>query len=362
MEKYYVFFSYSVGIGPKTFLKLLLKFETAENIYKATRQELENAGLKGKNLEKYLKFKKEFDLKKILLEIKRKNIWVLTYEEFPEGIKNISNPPIVLFGRGDKSLVFKTGVGIVGSRRPTSYGVSVTENFTRDFVENGLIIISGMALGIDSIAHRTCLKQKGKTIAVLGSGVDLPTPSEHMRLYEEIIKNGGAVVSEFPLGMIPNKGSFPSRNRIISALSFAILIPEATSDSGALITAKEAFAQNRKVFVVPGPITSSLSKGTNGLLSRGGIPVADAKEIIKELNLKPKTKNLKNKIDGLNLSKDERKVCKTIENESLEIDKIVRITKIPVGKLMVILTGLELRNIIKNNDGKFGITQLQEIG
>jgi DNA processing protein len=253
-------------------------------------------------------------------------------------------------------LVFKTGVGIVGSRRPTSYGVSVTENFTRDFVENGLTIISGMALGIDSIAHRTCLNSNGKTIAVLGSGVDLPTPSEHFGLYSQIIKNGGAVVSEFPLGMIPNKGSFPARNRIISALSSAILIPAATSDSGALITAKEAFAQNRKVFVVPGPITSNLSKGTNNLLSKGGIAVGSAHDVIQELGIKNhELRDNLRKFDGLKLTKEEKKIYKAVENESLEIDKIVRITKIPVGKLMVILTGLELRSILKNNGGKWEI-------
>ncbi len=352
---YYVFFSYSIGIGPKTLVKLLEQFKTAEKIYNASKKELINAGFKGKNLEKYLKFKSEFDLNKILLEIKNKNIWVITYAQFPEKLKNISNPPIVLYGRGDKNLIFlKNSIGIVGSRRPTSYGVTVTESFTRDFVDVGFVIISGMAMGIDGIAHKTCLKHKGKTIAVLGSGVDLPTPGEHWGLYNEIIKNGGAVVSEFPLGMIPNKGSFPARNRIISALSDAILIPEATSDSGALITAKEAFSQGRKVFSIPGPITSSLSKGTNGLFKDGAVAVGSAEEILGELNLKSKTKN-KSKIVNLKLSKEEKLIYKVLENESLAIDIISRKTKIPIGKIMVILSEMELRAILKNVDGEWKI-------
>lgn len=356
-NNYYIFFSYSKGVGPKTFLKLLSEFKTAEKIYNASQKDLEKSGLKGRNLEKYLKFKREFDLDKIVKEVKEKNIWVIPYEEFPNGIKNISNPPIILFGRGDRNLVLKAnGIGIVGSRRPTSYGINITKSFTKDFVENNLTIISGMALGIDGIAHRTCLKSGGKTIAVLGSGVDLPTPSEHTDLYSEIIKNGGAVVSEFPLGMMPTKGSFPARNRIISALSQAILIPEATSDSGALITAKEAFSQGRKVFVVPGPITSNLSKGTNSLLNKGGIPIPNIEDVLKELSIKNKLLR-KDKFENLSLTGGERKIILCLENENLTVDQISRKTKIPIEKLMTILSDLELRDVLKNNGSKWEIVK-----
>ena len=361
MEKYYIFFSYSAGIGPKMFLRLLEYFATAEKIYNAAPDELINAGLKGKNLEKYLKFKKEFNLQDILGEIKRKNIWVISHSKFPEGLKSISNPPIVLYGRGDKSLLKdKNMIGIVGSRRPTSYGVSVAQGFTRELVESGFTIVSGMALGIDGIAHRTCLKSHGKTIAVLGSGVDLPTPAEHSSLYSEIIKNGGAVVSEFPLGTNPTKGSFPARNRIISALSQAIFIPEAAEVSGALITATEAFSQEKKVFVVPGPITSSLSKGTNSLIRKGGIAVGGVGEIIRELGIKNyELRKSNNKLNGLNFSKEEKKILKLIENESLTIDQIARIAKIPAGKLMSILSDLELKSIIKNDGGAWSLVFLK---
>jgi len=351
---YYVFFSYAVGIGPKTFLRLLSRFDSAEKIYNASEKELESAGFKGKTLEKYLKFKSGFALKKILFEIKQKNIWVITYADFPQGLKNIANPPIVLYGRGDGNLVLKeNGIGIVGSRRPTSYGVSVTEKFTAELVESGLTIISGMALGIDGIAHRECLKKGGKTIAVLGSGVDLPTPGEHTNLYQEIIKNGGAVISEFPIGMQPTKGSFPARNRIISALSEAILIPEATSDSGALITAKEAFSQGKKVFVVPGPITSSLSRGTNSLLSHGGIAVSGAVDVLNELNFK--RLDIRPKVKTLDLGIDEEKIMELLEVEPCIVDRLSKELKISAGKIIVILSGLELRDIVENVDGKWQI-------
>lgn len=357
-NNYYIFFSYSKGVGPKTFIKLLSEFKTTENIYKASKKNLEESGLKGKNLENYLKFKKEFNLEKTVKEVKEKNVWIIPYDDFPEGLKNISNPPIVLFGKGDKNLILKEGrIGIVGSRKPTSYGINITKSFTKDFVENNLTIISGMALGIDGIAHRVALENNGKTIAILGSGVDLPTPSEHRDLYNQIIKNGGAVVSEFPLGMTPTKGSFPARNRIISALSQAILIPEATSDSGALITARQAFSQNRKVFVVPGPITSSLSRGTNSLLLKGGVPVSSAEEVLKELSIKNyELRKDKKKYDWKKFSKEEKKILKTLENESLTVDQIARKTKIPIEKLMTILSDLELQEIIKNSDGKWELS------
>lgn len=355
-EQLHVFFSYSEGIGPKTFVKLLEKFGSVNKLYFATRDELVDAGLKGKTLEKYLKFKSEFDLDSVLAQLEKKNIWILSYKDFPENFRNISNPPIVLFGRGNKSLILKKNkIGVVGSRRPTTYGISVTEELVSDLVDAGFVIVSGMALGIDGIAHRTALKSKGETVAVLGSGVDLPTPMEHSALYQQIINNNGAVVSEFPLGMIPNKGSFPARNRIISALSCAIIIPEATSDSGALITAKEAFSQGRKVFAVPGPITSSLSRGTNSLFSKGGIVVGSAEDVVRELGVKNYRlgKKIKNKIEHLNLSKEEAVVCRALENESLLIDELNKKVKIPIGELMTCLTGLELRNILKNSGGKW---------
>ena len=346
-EKYFVFFSYSPGVGPKMFLKLFEYFKSAEKIYSASESELEKGGLKGKNLEKYLKFKKEFNLQEILDEIKRKNIWVIPHSQFPEGLKSISNPPIVLFGRGDRNLLKnKNTVGVVGSRRPTSYGVSVTQSFTRDLVESGFNIISGMALGIDGIAHRTCLKSDGKTIAVLGSGVDIPTPAEHAHLYNEIIKNGGAVVSEFPLGMNPTKGSFPARNRIISALSQAIFITEAAEGSGALITASEAFSQGRKVFVVPGPITSSLSKGTNSLISKGGIAVQNTDEILKYLDMKAQNKiRKKNKIND--------PIAKLLINESKTLDELARETKKTTSQISTRLSLLEISGILRQRNGRW---------
>ena len=343
---YYVFFSYSQGIGPKTFIKLLSYFKTAKNIYYASEEELEKAGLKGKSLDKYLEFKSKFNLQEVLTEIKHKKIWVLAYSDFPESLRNISNPPIVLYGRGDKDLLMhENGIGIVGSRRPTSYGISVTKGFTRDLVESGITIISGMALGVDAVAHRACMGAKGKTVAVLGSGVDVPTPSEHFNLYNEIITSSGAIVSEFPLGMMPNKGSFPARNRIIAGLSKAVLITEATSDSGALITAKEAFSQGRKVYIVPGPITSNLSKGTNSLINKGGIAVGSAEEIIKDLG----NNVVKNKV-SMEISDP---LLRLIQDEPRTTSELARISKLSINEINSQLTDLELSGKIIHLNGKW---------
>lgn len=363
MERYYIFFSCSLGFGPKTFLRLLEKFETAENIYKAPKEKLISAGFKGKSLEKFLESKAEFDFKKYLEKMRMAKVEFIPYGDkyYPSGLKKIDSPPIGLFIKGNRKLLLsKNNICVVGARRITSYGRQVTETLVADLVRNNIVITSGMAMGVDGVAHETAIKNKGLTIAVLGCGVDCPYPKENEKLYEKILDSNGLIVSEYPLGMRANVGTFPARNRIIAALSDGVLITEAAEGSGSLITAEWGLKLNKKVFAVPGPITSKMSKGTLKLLRQGATLVQGWEDIIKELNIKPKTKNLKHKINSLKLNKEEKLVYKTLENEPLEIDKIVRIAKIPAGKLMVILTDLELRGIVKNSEGKFGITQLRE--
>ncbi len=355
IEKLSVFFSYAPGIGPKTFQRLLSYFKSVEKIFSASEQELDVAGLKGKMLCKYLEFKSSHTIDSLVQNFQRKGIWVLSYQDFPEGLQSIANPPIAIFGRGDKRLLFEDiAIAIVGSRRPTSYGFSVTESFAKELVENNIVVVSGMALGIDGITHRSVLKNQGKTLAVLGSGIDLPTPAVHEGLYGEIIKNG-AVISEYPPGVYPTKGSFPARNRIISAVSRAIIIPEATIDSGALITANAAFSQNKNVYIVPGSIYSNLSQGTNNLLKNGGIPISSVREILEDLGKVDTTSPLNIFADGLTV--EEREILDVLMSENLSIDELTKRISFPVGQLMISVSSLELRNIIQSVNGEWAIVR-----
>lgn len=355
---YFIFFSNLNGIGPKTFLNLFSHFKSAENIYNASEDKLISAGLKGKNLEAFTKAKKEFDIFAYLEKLKKAKVEYIPYGDkfYPESLKKIDSAPIGLYVKGNKKLLLeKNNIAIVGARRITSYGRDVTKQITKELVQNNLVITSGMALGVDGVAHTAVLEEKGFTIAVLGCGVDCPYPRENEKLYENILDNNGLIISEYPLGMSASPGTFPARNRIIAAISLAVLVTEAAEDSGSLITAEYALKFEKKLFAVPGPINSSMSRGALKLLKEGATLVSSGEDIIKELNIKPKTKNSKHKINSWKLNKEEKLVYKTLENEALQIDQIVRITKIPAGKLMVILTDLELRNIVVNANGRFVI-------
>ncbi|MBP7832682.1 MAG: DNA-processing protein DprA, partial [Candidatus Levybacteria bacterium] len=216
-------FSLCKGVGPKTFLKLVRHFGSAQNAWNAF--DLESAKEVGIGEKTYLKFdtsRKELDIEDYLLKINRAKVSIIGFTNllYPQSLKVLESPPIVLFCKGDVELLkHLQNIGIVGARKITSYGKDVTQNLTSDLVANNFCIVSGLAFGVDAIAHKTALEHKGKTIAVLGCGVDCVTPLENERLYEEILDKGGLIVSEYRLGLPPSAGSFPARNRIIAALS-----------------------------------------------------------------------------------------------------------------------------------------------
>ena len=227
----------------------------------------------------------------------------------------IPNPPFVLFGKGlkfqDLQDEFSKTIGVVGSRKPTYYGQEITEKFSSDLSVSGFTIVSGLALGVDAISHESALKNGGKTIAVLGCGVDCCTPNTNQNIYDKIIAGNGCVISEVPLSYMPGKGLFPARNRIIAGLSQAVLVTEGAEDSGSLITADFAFKFFRKVFAVPGPINSALSKGPYKLIEKGAKLVTSAQNIIDELGFKNyelRLKNAKTRVAGE--TKEEKKIWK----------------------------------------------------
>lgn len=361
---YYLAFSLANNIGPIRLRKLVNYIGSAKSAWLSTKIQLEKAGLGPKTLAELIKFREEFVLSDYLNKLKNAKCDFIAFcdKDYPQGLNQLSNPPIVLFIKGDKScLKSDKTIGVVGARKMTSYGTSVTESLIADLTAFGFTIVSGMALGVDARAHESCLNSGGKTIAVLGNGVDLPFPRENENLYYKIIDSGGLIVSEYPLGMSPSIGSFPARNRIIAALSLGILITEAAEDSGSLITASNAASLGKKIFAVPGPITSRMSDGSLKLLKEGAVVVSGAQDILKQLQINNEqlTKGEKKiNLEKLNLSKDEKAIFKLLENEGMTSDEIAKKLKVPIWKISVVLSGLEMKNVIKNSEGKFCLANI----
>jgi DNA processing protein len=227
----------------------------------------------------------------------------------------------------------------------SSYGRQITEDFVRVLSQAGLTIISGLALGIDSLAHKIALENNTKTIAVLGSGLDNIYPKVHQNLAQKIIASGGAIISEYPPETPAYQSNFIARNRLISGLSLGVLVIEAPKKSGALITAQNALEQRRKLFVVPGRITDETSVGTNELIRQGGQLVQNPTQILKELNIKPIFQKEKT---APSLSVNEKEILKILTKNPIHIDKLARQIKIPAHQIISILSQMELKGIIKN--------------
>jgi DNA processing protein len=349
-------FSLGPGIGPKRFQKLIQVFGSAEKALKGDLAEFKKAGVGKANFSKFDEFRKGFNAESYLEKLRKSKVeFVHSGNKFyPENLKKIDSPPIGMFTKGNQKLLNSPQIiAVVGSRKTTFYGREVTESLVSDLCSAGFAIVSGMALGVDGVAHRTAIQAQGRTLAVLGCGVDCPYPRENEKLYEEILDSGGLIISEYPLGMQASKGTFPARNRIIAGISSAVLVTEAAEDSGSLITAAHAIAQGKKVFAVPGPITSRMSQGTLKLLKQGAVLVSCADDVLKELNIKNKIVNIKNTYEILNISKLERKVLGVLRNEERGIDEITKLTKIPVARLSTILSEMELSGLVKNSGGKF---------
>ena len=287
-KKYWLGFSAFAGIGPKKFLLLRDYFGSAKKAWLASSFELLKAGLGQNLLTSFVEFRKKLDLDSYFLRLRENRIECQTLEDknYPENLKNIDNPPFVLFVKGNLKANDRWAIAVVGSRRMSSYGELVTKKLVKDLVGFNLTIVSGLARGIDTMAHKTALRFKGRTIAVLPCGLDIVYPSENKNLVKQIIDKGGAVVSEYPPGFRVSRGNFPARNRIVSGLSLGALIIEGAERSGSLITARLAGEQGREVFAVPGQVTSKNSFTPSLLIKMGAKLVWDVNDILEELNLK----------------------------------------------------------------------------
>ncbi|OGZ64107.1 MAG: DNA protecting protein DprA [Candidatus Staskawiczbacteria bacterium RIFCSPLOWO2_01_FULL_40_39] len=269
-------------------------------------------------------------------------------KNYPASLKKIPDAPKALYYRGN-FIANEACVGIVGTRRPSPYGQQATISIAKGLVDSNITIVSGMAPGIDTFAHRTCVENGKRTVAVLGSGLDEESiyPQSNMQLSRDIIKHGGCLISELPPGTKGSKFTFPRRNRIISALSLGILVIEAKEKSGSLITANYAKQHKKKLFAMPGPIFSLNSKGPNGLIKNGATLVESANDILEALHLAP----IKEQKDLLAGNNEEQVILNILKEEAMYIDNIIEKTKLQASLVATTLALLEISGKIRNLGG-----------
>jgi DNA processing protein len=350
-KRFWVGFNLVRGIGAVRLKALIDHFGDAGSAWKGTPADLRAAGLSLKVTERLLEIRKDVDLDKLWDNITAQGIQILTWDDeaYPPRLKDIEHPPPVLYIRGEVLPEDHFAVAIVGTRKATSYGRQITEEISTFLATNGVTVISGLARGVDAIAHAATLKAGGRTIAVLGSGVDRIYPSEHRDLAEKVMARG-ALISDYPVGTPPDSSNFPPRNRIISGLSLAVIVIEAGETSGALITAEFAAEQGRDVFAVPGSVLAPQSKGTNKLIQNGAIPLLSSQDLMQALNL---TRVVEQKTARKILPVDEveAKVLKTLGNEPLHVDEVRNQTGLPIEKVSAALIMMELKGIVRQVGG-----------
>lgn len=287
-------------------------------------------------------------------KIKKLNIGYITIfdKEYPAQLMELPDAPVILYLKGNVEILKEPSLAVVGSRKFTPYGKMAAYKLSREAAEGGLVIISGLALGIDAVAHMAALDAKGKTVGVLGCGIDQIYPASNLGLAKKIIETGGAVVTELSPGTPPLKHNFPARNRIIAGLSLGTLVVEAAERSGALITAYEALEYNREVFAVPGNINSETSGGTNRLIQKGAKLVISTEDIFEELNIEFK-KSQKMAKEILPESKEEKIVLDLIAKKDLLVDNIIEESDLNVIEINTVLTMMEMKGIIENVGGRY---------
>jgi len=365
--KYWLALGRVKGVGKLAYKALIDEFKEPALVFDTQIKRLEEIPGIGKKTALNIKNFKEWDwVEKEIGLIKKQGVKFLTLTDtdYPNPLLSIPDPPPYLYVKGTICKEDERAIAIVGTRLPTLYGLSTAEKLARELSVYGITIISGMARGIDSAAHRGALAAKGRTIAVLGCGVDRVYPPENKKLYEQIISNG-AVISEFPIGAPPLPENFPQRNRIISGLVKGVLVAEASLRSGSLITARLALDYGRDVFALPGSITSSQSKGTNNLIKQGAKLVEDARDILEEISmnmsvgqgLSPAATIKGCHIAGTTnemrprLSSDEEKIINLLDEPCL-IDTLIQKTGFTAQRASALLLDMELKGLIQQQAGK----------
>jgi DNA processing protein len=366
---YWLALALTPALGPTRIRKLIERFERAENVFQASLTELEATGIpaaaaQSVALGKSLQAAEE---ERVKTEAAGAQIVYVADERYPERLKEIYDPPAVLYVRGDATLLSEPGIAVVGTRHPTPYGIGMSERLACDLANRGLTIISGMARGVDTAAHRGALKANGKTIAVWGTGIDVVYPRGNKKLAQGILDAGGAIISEFPIGTFAAPQNFPIRNRVISGLSIGVLVVEAAEYSGTRVTSRCAIEQGREVFAVPGNVTNKNSWGPNTLIKQGAKLTATWEDVWEELPaetklvlearvpLESKSTSTASLFRDSQLAPHERRVYALLKSdEALQIDEIIEKLEgeLSSSDIFAALFELELAGKVRQLPGK----------
>ena len=348
---YWVAFSKVAGIGPARFKKLYDYFDSVGDAWQANAGELMAIGLDKRAVTGLMKTRPVLDLDAEMSRLEAMGVTVLTWDDdiYPPLLKTIADPPFVLYVRGELLPQDEWAVGVVGTRAASVYGRESARTLAGQLAANGVTVVSGLALGIDTSAHTAALDAGGRTVAVLGSGVDVIYPYRNRALAERIIAQG-AIISEFPMGTHPDSGNFPRRNRIISGLSLGVLMVEGAKRSGARITVDYALSQGREVFAVPGNIFSKGSAGPNSLIQQGAKLVSGVDDILDELNLTMVSQH----VEAQTIIPDtptEAAVLAHLSADPVHIDELGQLTHIAAAELSGTLTMMELKGQVRQVGG-----------
>jgi DNA processing protein len=352
-DKYWLGFNLVKGVGPAKIQALLSYFGEVQAAWEANSALLDKLGFDKRAKENLILARDTLDLDQELEKVLSKNISLLTWNSpnYPAYLREVDSPPPLLYVVGSLEDIDRWAVAVVGTRRVTSYGRQMTQEIVTGLVRNGVTIISGLARGVDAIAHKTALDHGGRTIAVLGSGPDNIYPPEHRDLARQIVRGRGAVISDYPLGTEPEAKNFPPRNRIISGLSLGVVVVEAGERSGARITAKRALEQGREVFAVPGNVNRAASRGTNQLIQRGEAKlISNSNDVLEELNLHMVFEHTAVQ-QALPETKEEAALFEYLSSEPIHVDALSRATGLSSQAVSSTLTLLELKGIVRQVGG-----------
>ncbi|HEX6513345.1 MAG TPA: DNA-processing protein DprA [Chloroflexota bacterium] len=346
---YWIAFSTVDGIGPAKTRRLFERFGSLETAWAQSVETLSRAGIDGPTARAFVQARQRLDPGAELAKLDRAGVAAISWDDdvrYPRLLRHIANPPVVLFAKGDLLPRDELAVAIVGTRQPSLYGRQVAEKLAGELAAKGVTIVSGLARGIDAEVHRAALAASGRTVAVLGSGLDVMYPREHAGLAREIARSG-AVLSDYPLGSQPDAVHFPARNRIVSGLSLGTIVIEAGDTSGALITARFAGEQGRDVFAVPGSVFSKQSLGAHRLIQDGAKLVATVQDVLDELNLGMVAHQLEMPVTAEPEDPVEAALLAMLSSDPRHIDDVARTANMAVAQVSSALTMMELKGMVR---------------